>query len=264
MSFYLNFILTMAASVVVASATAPARAEVSALELAALYAAEVQPRWQPPADVQQRYIDLTRQMLLQAQITLAEAQYVLVVDRAPAVQVSLLYWTDGGTDFRLIGAAPVSTGRIGQFDHFLTPTGVFRHSVDNPDYRALGTRNSKGVRGYGVRGMRVFDLGWQTAQRGWGKGASGTMRLQMHATDPDLLEPLLGSAQSKGCIRIPASLNRLLDIHGVLDADYQAARAAGERIMGSIPVGDVDTPGRYIVVVDSETVDRPDWASPLR
>ena len=46
------------------------------------------------------------------------------------------------------------------------------------------------------------------------------MRLQMHATDADRLEPLLGSARSKGCIRIPASLNRLLDHFGLLDADY--------------------------------------------
>lgn len=264
MSFYLNIILNLAVSVAAASLTAPAQAEVSALELVGIYAAEVHPRWQPPADAQQRYIDMTRQMLLRAQVTLSDPQYVLVVDRAPAVQVSLLYWIDGRTDFHLIGAAPVSTGRIGQFDHFLTPTGVFRHAVDNPDYRAQGTRNSNGIRGYGVRGMRVFDFGWQTALRGWGKGGPGRMRLQMHATDPDLLEPLLGSVQSKGCIRIPASLNRLLDIHGVLDADYEAARAAGVRIMGRIPVGDVSTPGRYVVVVDSETADRPDWALPAR
>lgn len=50
------------------------------------------------------------------------------------------------------------------------------------------------------------------------------MRLQMHATDPDLLERRLGSAQSKGCIRIPASLNRLIDCYGVLDAEYKRVR----------------------------------------
>ena len=30
--------------------------------------------------------------------------------------------------------------------------------------------------------MRVFDFGWQMAEKGWGKGGEGVIRLQMHAT----------------------------------------------------------------------------------
>lgn len=92
------------------------------------------------------------------------------------------------------------------------------------------------------------------------------MRLQMHATDADLLEPRLGSVQSKGCIRIPASLNRLLDRYGVLDLDYDSAVAAG-RPMWVLPAGrsPVEEAGRYLIVVDTLRSTRPDWfpAPPL-
>ena len=54
-------------------------------------------------------------------------------------------------------------------------------------------------------------------RKGGANGAMSVMRLQMHATDPDHLEQRLGTAQSKGCIRIPASLNEFIDRHGVLD-----------------------------------------------
>jgi hypothetical protein len=85
----------------------------------------------------------------------------------------------------------------------------------------------------------------------------------MHATDPLLLEPLLGQvAHSKGCIRIPASLVVFLDRHGLLDADYEAALAGGRKL----PVLRDDRvatlfPGRFLVVVDSGREKRPSWAS---
>lgn len=47
------------------------------------------------------------------------------------------------------------------------------------------------------------------------------MRSQMHATDPDSLEKRPRTAQPKGCIRIPATLNLFLDWHAILDADYE-------------------------------------------
>jgi hypothetical protein len=50
----------------------------------------------------------------------------------------------------------------------------------------------------------------------------------MRATEPDLLERRLGSAQSKGCIRIPATLNWLIDHYGRLDADYDQAATDGK------------------------------------
>ena len=142
---------------------------------------------------------------------------------------------------------------------------MFELTPDNPHFRAEGTRNSLGIRGYGAKGMRVFDLGWQQALRLWGPGGYSTMRLQMHATDPDLLEPRLGVVQSKGCVRIPASLNRLLDHFGVLDAAYLAAAAKGAPLWvlppDQVPV---EGAGRYLIVIDSGRTSRPAWSpSPL-
>ena len=48
-------------------------------------------------------------------------------------------------------------------------------------------------------------------ERGWGAGGKSIMRLQMHVTDPDVLERRLGERASNGCIRISATLNRFID-----------------------------------------------------
>ena len=89
------------------------------------------------------------------------------------------------------------------------------------------------------------------------------MRLQMHATDPRVPESRLGRVASEGCIRIPATLNVFLDLHGVLDADYEAADEAGQSLWVLKPGRrTIPWPGRYMVIVDSGTVDRPAW-SPL-
>lgn len=189
-----------------------------------------------------------------------DAGYVLVADRNPNVQAALLYLRTAGA-WRFVGAVPVATGRTGRVDHHVTPVGVFPHVRANPDYRAEGTRNSNGIRGYGAKGMRVFDLGWQTGTKGWGTPEPREIRLQMHATDPDVLEPRLGVPASKGCIRVSAEFNRFLDRHGVLDADYLAdeqARASRVLLRERRPVAN---PGRYVVVVDSGAKDRPAWAA---
>ncbi len=89
------------------------------------------------------------------------------------------------------------------------------------DWRAEGTFNENDIRGLGVKGMGVWDFGWQTATKGWGTGESGDIRLLLHATDPDYLERPIGQPASKGCVRIPAAMNRFLDQYGVLDADYE-------------------------------------------
>lgn len=60
-------------------------------------------------------------------------------------------------------------------------------------------------------------------------GGEGNIRLLLHATDPDYLEHRRGRPASKGCVRIPAAMNRFLDRHGVLDADYE--RAAGDALV---------------------------------
>jgi hypothetical protein len=234
-------------------------------ELAAVYRAQIETRLAIPLDETRRYGLLADEALARAGVALLQPQCVAVVDRNPYVQAFFLFWRVAQGEYEWIGASPVSTGRPGSFDHFETPLGVFEHSVANPDYRAEGTRNSQGFRGYGAKGMRIFDFGWQQVPRGWGNGAVSEMRLQMHATDPDLLEQRLGTVQSKGCIRIPASLNRLLDHYGVLDADYEQTAATGHKQWVLQPKRQpVSGAGRYLLVVQSARSDRPEWSpSPL-
>lgn len=232
-------------------------------ELAATYRSMVDRRLQVPVEEIAPYGALVDASFAAAQVPLDRAQYVVVVDRNPHVQALLLLWRSGEGSYRLVGASPVSTGVPGRYDYFRTPLGVFEHGPWNPDFRAEGTLNDNGIRGYGAKGMRVFDFGWQRVPKGWGDQAVIDMRLQMHATDADLLEPRLGTAQSKGCVRIPATLNRLLDLHGVLDAAYEEVAALGRDlwVLEALrqPVPDA---GRYLVIVDSGRTKRPAW-SPL-
>lgn len=217
----------------------------------------------PPAE-QVFYAQLLDATLRQHEPVDLPSQYVVLVDRNAHVQAIFLYKLDASAaprGFQFIGASPVSTGKPGRYDYFETPTGVFAHTLANHDFRAEGTQNSQGILGYGVQGMRVYDFGWVLAERGWGKRGYSQMRLQMHATDPYQLEQRLGLRASKGCIRIPASLNDFLDRHGVLDADYEQALASGARMWvmraDRTPVPD---PGRYLVVIDSGRIERPDWS----
>ena len=244
-------------------AAGPAQAQPATLQQA--YAERVVQQLAVPADELARYDALLEAALAAAGVDSLEPQYIALVDRNPQVQSILILWRTAGRPSLLIGASPVSTGKVGRNNHFETPLGVFLHGPANPDYRALGTRNELGFRGYGSKGMRIYDLGWQQARRGWGKGGTSTMRLQMHATDPDMAQPLLGSVRSEGCIRIPASLNRLLDLFGVLDAEYEVdgIPAAAARVLDPARTP-VQQAGRYIVVVDSLRGERPAWApSPL-
>lgn len=233
------------------------------VELAAIYRTQVDRRLDVPMEEALRYGRLADDVFLQAGVVPQGAQYVAVIDRDPRVQALLLMWRSGAGAWQLVGASPVSTGRPGSFDHFATPTGVFDHTTANPDFRAEGTFNSNGIRGYGVKGMRVFDFGWQRVPKGWGDRQVIDMRLQLHATDPDVLEQRLGTAQSKGCVRIPATLNRLLDHYGILDAEYERLMRDGHRLWvlheDREPAADA---GRYLVIVDTERTGRPAW-SPL-
>lgn len=78
------------------------------------------------------------------------------------------------------------------------------------------------------------------------------MRLQMRATDRATLEPRPGRPVSKGCIRIPTTLNTFLDVHGVLDADSEAALAGRESLWAlRTERQPVPWPGRYLVIVES-------------
>ncbi|MEN9865824.1 MAG: hypothetical protein RL748_1414 [Pseudomonadota bacterium] len=218
-------------------------------------------RLQVPAEENAAYTARLQAALVEAKLADLPSQYILLVDRNRFVQAMFIYWKTPQAQWQLLGAAPVSTGKPGQFDHFHSPLGVFAHTLENHDFRAQGTKNDKGIRGYGVKGMRVYDLGWAHSERGWGKGGPGIMRMQMHATDP-VLERRMGQRASKGCIRIPGDLNFLIDHFGLIDADYEAAAQRGPRLWILRPDRQpVSTPGRYVVIVDSGLKQKPAWLS---
>ena len=240
-----------------------ATASTTPAELAAVYEQAVDRRLSVPSAEVRRYGMLAQAMLLAHGIGPIAPQFLVLVDSSPQVQALLLLWLAPASEPLLIGASPVSTGRTGEYDYFETPTGVYPHNTTNPDFRSEGTYNENGIRGFGAPGLRVFDFGWQPGLRGWGAGGTSPMRLLLHATDPDRLEPLLGTVQSKGCIRIPATLVQLLDHYGVLDAGYEEAIRAGRHFWVLSPRRTpVHGPGRYLVIVDTSRAERPPW-SPL-
>lgn len=215
-----------------------------------------------PPDEIVAYAAMLRRELSLNDVQIDTPQFVLLVDRSPFVQAALLFWGSQRGSWALVGAVPVSTGKPGSVEHFATPVGVYEHSLDNMDFRAEGTYNALHIRGYGAKGARVFDFGWVTAPKGWGDHDFSVMRLQLHATDPDVLEPRLGTPQSKGCIRISGAFNRFLDAHGVLDAAYDEGLAEGGRFWVLRP-DRTSTPwaGRWLVVVDSDRRTRPGWCA---
>ncbi|MPW21084.1 L,D-transpeptidase [Paraburkholderia sp. CNPSo 3157] len=228
------------------------------------FARDVTRRLKVPVAEQRAYGDRVQQALEENELGNLSGEYVVLVDRNENVQALFIYFRAIPADtWQMIGASPVATGRPGQYDHFITPLGVFEHTPDNMDFRAEGTMNENGIRGYGTHDMRIFDLGWAQAERGWGKGGISQMRFQMHATDPDKLEPILGIRHSKGCVRMPASLNVFLDHYGILDREYEALVDEG-RSLWVLHSDRVATPwaGRYIVVVDSQRKARPVWSPP--
>lgn len=232
----------------------------SALALREIYAQKVDRQLAVPQEEQRFYSGQLIRELQQAGLVKLPPQYVVLVDRSPQVQALLLFWLSDAGLAEFIGASPVSTGRKGGVMYYETPLGVFDHSVANPDFRAEGTENALGILGYGIKGVRVYDFGWEWARKTW-KPGEGKMRLQMHATDPRYLEPRLGSVQSMGCIRIPATLNLLFDHYGVLDADYEQAIASGRHFWVLKPDREpTPWPGRYLVVIDTNRATRPDWS----
>lgn len=182
------------------------------------------------------------------------AQLLVVVDRNPAVQELRIVLAQPNAAWQVIGGSKVSTGQAGRHGYFITPIGVFLHTAAILDFRALGTFNENHIRGLGLKGMRVWDFGWQTAERGWRADRDeAEIRLQMHATDPDYLEQRLGRPASEGCVRVPATMNRFLDVHGVLDADYEHDAPNDPRLAGVLLPDRQPTPlaGDALVVVDS-------------
>lgn len=162
-------------------------------------------------------------------------QYVLVVDSCPWVQAAFLFWRLLPGRYELVGASPASTGDAEQAGCVPTPQGVFPQACSAADRHLLASR--------------VYDFGTHRARKPSGGFAS--LRLQARAALGSS-RARLGRPQSDGCVLLPASLVAFLDEYGVLDD----ARGGG-----LTPAGDVlPFPGRYMVVVDSERDDRPEWA----
>ncbi len=200
-----------------------------------------------------RWIAATRHALARATVRLTRPQLIVVVNRDPLVQRLCLIAAAPSEPWRVIGCDTVSTGQSGRRGYFITPEGVFAHTADILDYRALGTFNENHVRGLGLKGMRVWDFGWRIAAKGWRPdGETGEIRLLVHATDPDLLEPRLGRPASQGCVRISAAMNRFLDRHGVLDREQEAAAREDMRVAATLPADRTPSPlaGGLLVVID--------------
>ena len=186
----------------------------------------------------------------------------MVVDRNPDIQQLRIVLARPDREWESLGGTRVSTGQTGRRDHYLTPTGVFLHTDLILDWRAEGTFNAQHIRGLGLKGMRVWDFGWQRTAKGWGTGEEGDIRLLLHATDA--LERRLGRPASKGCVRIPTAMNRFLDRHGILDADYERA-AKDDAAFDALLLPDRrPTPlaGNALVVVDSSDAPAAALAAP--
>lgn len=198
---------------------------VETLRLRTVFMTEV-PRFIPQTPQStQRWITLAQAQIAATQTEILRPQLIVVIDRAIKVQQLAVLVAQPDGPYEVIGAVHVSTGQEGRTDHYITPTGVFRHTDAILDYRAEGTYNENHIRGLGLKGMRVWDFGWQWARKGWnpavGKPLAIQIRFEMHATDPAILEQRIGRTASQGCVRIPSAMNRFLDLHGVLDADYE-------------------------------------------
>lgn len=201
------------------------------------------------------WVELARQQLEQAGYVLDRPQVLVVVDRNPKVQrLCLILALPSSADWQVIGSTRVSTGTTGRKYYYITPTGVFPNTADRLGYRALGTKNENGIMGNGTTGMRVWDFGWQWAEKGWLPSRDkAQIRLEMHATDPVYLEQRLGHTASEGCIRIPSSLNVFIDKHGLLDAEYEQRAAVDRRFAALLRKDRVASPisGLAVVVVDT-------------
>ena len=180
-------------------------------------------------------------------------QVLLLVDRSPAVQRLWVVVVSPGKPWEELGSIHVSTGKPGRKEHFRTPVGVFVNDASILGYRALGTFNEFHIRGIGVKGMRVWDFGWQTTDDWRTAGAPMAIRMEMHATDPANLELRLGHWDSEGCIRIPSRFNSFMDQHGLIDAKVAEAAQSDRRFAALLPKGITPTPlaGSVVVVVDT-------------
>ena len=155
---------------------------VSSAPLAEDFLRSVAPTLSIAAEESKAYVVRLQSALDSAQIQLASPQFVVLIDRNANVQAALIYWGSVAQGWSLVVAAPMSIGLHGKYEHFTTPLGVFDPSMLNPDFRAEGSTSKLGYRGYGRKGMRIYDFGWVDAPRGRVDGAKGVLRFQIDGT----------------------------------------------------------------------------------
>lgn len=202
------------------------------------------------------WIKLAKNELKKSGTQLNRTQILIVVNRNPKIQALslILAFPKNKGEWMVLGGEHVSTGQGGRKLYYITPTGVFKNTTDRIGYRALGTKNKLGIRGNGGKGMRVWDFGWQWAEKGWlPNHVKGQIRLEMHATDPVYLEPRLGRPASEGCVRISAAMNRFIDHYGLIDVLYNQAATYDKRFQAILSKKRQSTPlaGDLLVIVDS-------------
>lgn len=214
-------------------------------ELAQRYEEQVDLRLRLPAEDVHLYGSTVEEELLDYEQIMLAPQYLLVVDSNPNVQAAFLFWRLMEGHYRLIGASPASTAGPVLPHRLESPQGLFDQTPAAVQTRPV----SSSLR----RGLRVYDFSPQRARTEAGTAAHSNMRLQARAADRKAAR-FLGSAQSDGCILLPSTLISFLDEFGVLDAAGTSARPAR-----------ADRPplpyrGRYLLVVDSERDERPQWS----
>jgi hypothetical protein len=125
---------------------APPQGWESGIALRPVFESAVSRRLAIPADDAAAYGERLDAAFARASVQLARAQYVPVVDRSPQVQALLIYGRDDAGRWHPIGAAPVSTGSRGGFEHVITPLGVFAHSTAEPVDAACATEQCRSGR----------------------------------------------------------------------------------------------------------------------
>lgn len=214
-------------------------------ELAQRYEKQVDLRLRLPAEDVHLYASTVEEELLDYEQFMRAPQYLLVVDSNPNVQAAFLFWRLMEGHYRLIGASPASTAGPLRPHRLESPQGLFDQTHAVAQTRPV----SSSLR----RGLRVYDFSSQRVRIEAGAGAHSNMRLQARAADRKAAR-FLGSAQSDGCILLPSTLISFLDEFGVLDA---AATSTPPTRADRPPL---PYPGRYLLVVDSERDDRPEWS----
>lgn len=202
--------------------------------------------------VEERYLSSTTKYCAAKISTNADfqkSQFFVYADRNPAKQIVLVCFYDAALKkVAILGADKTSTGNPHRNGFFETPLGFLKNTTEIMGYRAHGTKNSKGWRGLGGKGSRIWDFGWQETYK---NGCPVNIRLLMHATDPDLGEPRLGRVDSKGCIRISARLNRFLDHYGIIDKEYEERNNVKHIWLLKADRKPTAYAGKYVLVGDS-------------